>query len=520
MENVLLGIIIDVSSSMKKNWGNSIKIKQSKIEAVKNALNDEIKRINSINTGISDKSVSLFCLGIGFKLNLHLISVDTSDGNEKQTGVLRTSLIGIICDILALSELAPSKAKLETIKNEIHNYWDNSAKNLLEDIVIEENFHEKLAEYIELSLINSFRIKIHNFFDRQHYLIKNSIGSIVSFLGISMTDFLAKERAKKLSKEYSSEVQQKASNIFIQFSEKYKKTIEDKIKLFAQIEIDRILERNELGFDIKLILENFDKKQLIKLSEDIYTEIKKDISSEFTEIWQKHSFDFFVLKFKFLSSLDIFKVKELTENTVKNIGWARLKPFVENVVFNIFAETFDKQAKERIYNWINISAHREVTRPIANLSNILPNTSEADIYSDEFMFGGTPMLSAVNRAALRFNDSQFSTHRKILLIISDGEFENIQSIERTIKLMKQEGLIVVCGYINDKQIIPSFKKEIRDKTKESAQNLMSISSNFGDCPELIDLINKGEITAKADKKLCIQINQPNKLKILLGGLIK
>ena len=115
--------------------------------------------------------------------------------------------------------------------------------------------------------------------------------------------------------------------------------------------------------------------------------------------------------------------------------------------------------------------------------------------------------------------SNIRTHRKILLIISDGEFKEARQIERTINLMKQEGLTVVCGYINDKQIIPTFKKEIRDKTKESAQNLMAISSSFGECPELVELINKGEITTKENKKLCIQINQPSKLKILLGGLI-
>ena len=152
MQEVLLGIIIDVSLSMKKNWGNSFTVKQTRIEAVKNALNDEIKRINAIQNGKLDKSVNLFCLGIGFKLNLHLVSVDLSDGEEKQTKNKSTELIGIICDILALSEFVPSKGKLEVVKNEIHKYWDNSARKLLEDIVIEENPEKELAEYIEFGL--------------------------------------------------------------------------------------------------------------------------------------------------------------------------------------------------------------------------------------------------------------------------------------------------------------------------------------------------------------------------------
>lgn len=520
MQEVLLGIIIDVSSSMKKNWGNSFTVKQTRIEAVKNALNDEIKRINAIQGGKLDKSVNLFCLGIGFKLKLHLVSVDLSDGEEKQTQNKSTELIGIICDILALSEFVPSKDKLEVVKNEIHKYWDNSARQLLEDIVIEENPEKELGEYIEFGLTNSFRIKLHNFFEKQPSLIRNTIGKFISFLGISLSDFVVRKKAERLSFLYTNEVQVKANNIFNTFSHKYKKIIETQITDFANLEIYRILERNELGFEIDVILENFNKQELIKLSESIYSEIKKDISNEFTNIWKKHHLDFWATKFKFLSNLDIRKVQNLTEKTVKSIGWKSLKPFVEKIVFNIFKETFDTQSKNRVYKWIAASSHREVIRPVTHLTNILPNTTETDVYSDEFMFGGTPMLEAINRSALRFNDKQYKQYRKILLIISDGEFEEARQIERTINLMKQEGLTVVCGYINDKQIIPTFKKEIRDKTNESAQNLMAISSSFGECPELVELINKGEITTKENKKLCIQINQPNKLKILLGGLIK
>lgn len=452
MNKLLLGIIIDVSFSMKKNWGNDLKIKQTKIEAVKNALNDEIQKLNTLQGKNKEIDRKLFCLGIGFILPLNLVSVDLSDGEEKKSKDTDTKLIGIICDVLALSDLIPSQKKLETIKNAIRSFWDSKASELLSGIEIDENYHEVLEKFIREGLKKSYRVSIYNYFEESSNIAKNTIGRLFNLIGIPISEPLLMKRASRLSSNYAREVKKKADEIFATYKNKYKQIIENKIADFAFCEIYKILERNTLGFSVETILENFDKSLLEDLSENIISEIKEDIDVEFKQIWKKHQLDFWTQKFKYLSRLNMKRVRTETENTIKNIGWYNLKPFIEDFVFEIFHTKFEEVSKEMLHDWINMSTYREVTKSINDLTNIFPNTSEKDIYSEEYMFGGTPMLEAINRAAIRLNDKKFDDYRKILLIITDGEYDKESHVKRTINLVKQSGVTIVCGYISNRLV--------------------------------------------------------------------
>ena len=65
---IIIGIIVDVSSSMQKNWGNNITNNRTKIEVIKDALNDEFKRLKIIYSGTEKQEIYVFCLGMGFIL--------------------------------------------------------------------------------------------------------------------------------------------------------------------------------------------------------------------------------------------------------------------------------------------------------------------------------------------------------------------------------------------------------------------------------------------------------------------
>ena len=384
MEKLLLGIIIDVSSSMKKNWGGDLKIKQSKIEAVKDALNDEIQRLSILNRN-EKTDRRLFCLGMGFILPLDLVSVGLSDGGEKKSKNINTELVGIICDLLALSDLIPSQQKLQTIKESIRFFWDKKASELLSNVKANENYHVELEKFIREGLIESFRVDIHNYFANGSNIFQNITRKFLYLMKIPISEILLEERASILSKNYSKAVKEKADKIFATYKEKYEQVIENKIEDFASQEIQKILERNTLGFSVDTILENFDKNSLERLSEDIITEIQKDIKAEFKEVWGNYKLEFWTKKFKFISFLNMTGVKLETENTIKNIGWFNLKPFIEEFVFKIFHKKFEDVSKQMLKEWINMSTHREVIKPINDLTNIFPNTSEKNIYSEEYM---------------------------------------------------------------------------------------------------------------------------------------
>ncbi len=519
MDKILLGIIVDASSSMRKNWGDGFLIKQSKIEAIKNALNEEIKGLTKVYSEKNNKEIEIFCLGIGFKLSLNLVSVDISDGEEIESKTSSTELIGIICDILALSELVPSKDKLDKIKLVIQGYWNTHASKLLKEIEIDDEKHLKLAQYIENELTHSYRISVHNYFEKRTSIILKTLGKFLNFIGLPLAEAVVRKRAKLLSQKYATEVHKIATSIFSKFNVKYQKLIEAKIINFAEIQINYMLERNSLGFSIETILKNFDRRTLELLSEDIINAIKQDINKEFESIWKEHQPSFLIQKFKFLSRLSLKEVEKQTEETIRNAGWKELKPFMEKVIFDIFAKTFEKIAELKLNWWIQIATQREVIRPIKDLSNLLPDTSEKNIYSDEYMFGSTPMLKAVNLAILRFNDRRFRGYTKILLIISDGDYKYADEVERGVNLLKNEKAIVICALVTDTYTL-DIRKKTRNKVKENYENLINLSSAFSDVPDLAKFVDIDNIDTIVPEKLCIKINKPKKLQALFGGIVK
>src|SRR5215469_8240156 len=105
---LLVGIIIDVSSSMKRNWQNKDGKKLPRIEVIRDSLNrylqDEKLKFhrNSLNN-----QIELFCLGMGFQVLVHLTDIDLSHEQEHYLhGIVQTRRIaGVVCDLLALNEI-------------------------------------------------------------------------------------------------------------------------------------------------------------------------------------------------------------------------------------------------------------------------------------------------------------------------------------------------------------------------------------------------------------------------------
>ena len=130
------------------------------------------------------------------------------------------------------------------------------------------------------------------------------------------------------------------------------------------------------------------------------------------------------------------------------------------------------------------------------------------------------MFDTVNRAALRFNDKKFDDYSKILFIITDGEYERELQVKKTITLLKQSKVVVVCGCISDSISKIDFRREAHKKAKQGVQNLIDVASTFDECPELVKLIDNGEITVKKENKLCIHVNQPSTINAIMNTIIK
>ena len=85
---VLIGVLVDVSNSMRRNWRKKGGKKLPRIEVIKDALNKCIKeeqRLQQSQEAIFD-DVEIFCLGMGFKAPVHVQGVDLSFEQEHSLG--------------------------------------------------------------------------------------------------------------------------------------------------------------------------------------------------------------------------------------------------------------------------------------------------------------------------------------------------------------------------------------------------------------------------------------------------
>jgi hypothetical protein len=153
---LLIGIIVDVSSSMRHNWRNNEGKRLPQIEIIKNGLNRQIRKIKSIYSQKPEaRGVELFCIGMGFKRPQKKWQfVDLSRNKEKPLNDMAETLIDatVVCDILALTEIIPTKADIEEIENVINKKWSGYSNQLLQQVDFRENLYDDLVTLIRESL--------------------------------------------------------------------------------------------------------------------------------------------------------------------------------------------------------------------------------------------------------------------------------------------------------------------------------------------------------------------------------
>ena len=149
-------MIIDVSSSMRKNWKNKEGKRLPQIEIIKDGLNRQIRKIKSVYSSKPEtRDVEIFCIGMGFKRPQKKWQfVDLSRNREKPLNETAETLIDatVVCDILALTEIIPTKADLDEIEKVINEKWSGYSNQLLQQVNFREDLYDILVSFIRDSL--------------------------------------------------------------------------------------------------------------------------------------------------------------------------------------------------------------------------------------------------------------------------------------------------------------------------------------------------------------------------------
>ncbi len=295
---------------MKRNWPNKDGKKLPRIEVIRDSLNRYLQeeQLKTYSQALNNQ-IELFCLGMGFQTLIHLTDIDLSHEQEHYlNGTLQTRrMAGIVCDLLALSEILPDKQELEYFKDLLDQKWKYCSQGLLEQSVIAEDAYANLVEYIQQ------------------------------------------------------------------------------------------------GF---------------------------------------HEF--------------------------------------------------------------------------ANLKTVLPEVAENQVYTNDIMFGATPFKLAIEKAAIRLIDPQHQGKKKVLLIISDGEFEEIPSSLITVDLLKRRGVVIATGIVGNKNVLSQLVKRFSHSHSQGTQLMLEIASKASDFNEEGIQWKEGKTThTLKEEKLCFQINHSFLLENIL-----
>jgi len=161
---VLIGILIDVSNSMQRSWRNADGKQLPRIEVVRDALNKRIRQEQRrIAQDPSVNEIELFCLGMGFKAPMYWTDVDLSNEREHSLGDTAKKRIAVhlTCDLLALSEILPSKEKLTDFKKKLNKKWVEYTQDILDQSVINEDLYAELVEYVQQALYETAMRRFH-----------------------------------------------------------------------------------------------------------------------------------------------------------------------------------------------------------------------------------------------------------------------------------------------------------------------------------------------------------------------
>lgn len=531
---VIIGIIVDVSNSMRKSWKNREGEELPRIERVRDAFNDEFKRFSLLHAkNKAWNKTMIFCLGMGFKRTMHWGELNLSYDKEIPVRSAEQTKVdtSVVCDLLALSEIMPTIAEIRDLERAIDQRWGKYAKSMVEGITIDPGVDQKLLDYLQSRLNQTAINNLHasliyrattwlgksQYKNRSKWLLavhKRGDQAIQSFLHLIETV------SDVAGKKYLSAVLDGSTQVFKSQKGNYEKFIQVALKEFVAEQTDRLMRLLTLGHNPIQLLETFDETQVEVLARKIYNHLHEDVEQRLSGVWLKSQKYLWLERRKIKAQLSRNQTRELTEDCIKKYIWDELQPFIRDTVFGVFRDSFKQAAHSHIPGWIGLASSREVKRSIKDIIRLFPDAiDQENFYTEEFLFGSTPIDTAIQQASLRLMDPDFCKCDQYLLIISDGEFQDASPVEAC-KLLKQKGVIIICLYVHEQNLISELPSSLGMKWPEGARTMFEIASNIDNRDGLYNALIKQGCQVGPENKLFLQINESENLKAFLSAFLE
>ena len=475
----------------------------------------------------NENNIEIFSFGFGFKSFESGILIDNENKKGKSKEISNTiEKHDTICDILALNEMIPTSELLSLLEEELNSRWNRYSKELLDkEIILDTSPDDKLIKFLQDCYAEDYIKKINNnYFTR---IIKKLSLNKFSFFNFILQRNLTKIenwkqhipfKAELASELFLNKVENESNKIFQENKKDYIQLIHNKLHDFASQTIFQILLFISMGFSLQRSLALLDESKVKEIATSILTVIHNDVNKKIGFKW-KISLQKELKKTKkeFHASFKNQDIYELVEKCFQKFGWDMLEPFAKEQASNLFKKCFQTQIENMIPYWIKEASAKNLIRSINDINYLLPEKLDYSIYSDNYIFGSTPIELTLVKAAHLLLDKNNKFKNRILVIISDGEFDDT-SISIT-EMLKQDNVLVLCCLVYNKSIIGSLKEKLSNEIPENARRMTRLSSKVESDHEIIKVLEANNIILPDGHMLCIQINHSEILQSVFRSLL-
>ena len=536
---LLVGIIIDVSNSMQRSWKHHSSEKLPRFDVIRDVLNEQIWKVSSLS---GKRPIEIFCLGMGFKKEVTFIKENLEKKKETKIAEERESIIqtNLVCDLLALGELIPTSSELDSLEKALNEKWNDYAHKILWRVqeAIEDDIYNQLKDFIAKGLYQSAYDRLHKSLQYRLYIwmqntpIRRKVALVNKvFQGVSkyVSGWEKKidDSCYKESEKFFDRIQNQSKRLFKENQSDYVQRINGMLEDFAIKQIQIILELLSVGHTTSNVLEHFDEETAFEIATQIYDHLNDEVEKKI-RIPLIANLGVFLkdMRFELNASLDHQKLRLLTEKCIQKYAWGILEPFVQQTVFNLINGCFRQQVEKMFLYWVSIASCREVIQPIHMVKSILPSITYEKTLRDKYMFGTTPIKEAFNLASIRLLNKKYEGFQKILVVVSDGEFE-IDQIEQSLRtpihlqanLLKQAGITIVSLYVVNRNILTMLVSKVSSRWPRGAKIMFEIASRVAENSVLEGWLYRHNYECSTDSKLFIQINESELLKEVFDGLL-
>ena len=470
---LLFGILLDVSGSMKENWKNNTGRSLPRIQVIQKTMHDYLQRFQDVSPNDEDgPQTDVFALGFGFCEVTPHVGIG---GSSLQTTVQRKD---IICDLLALAELVPNQARLDAFYVALNEKWKRCAGSFFEKATITEDVFEWTRDFIQVNMCFTSLAKL------RPLSFQSDVWPLWLQIYARVSREQREERIRITSRTSAQDfVEHLKSNVDDEFQKSratYIRIIRDTMQKFVKSFVETTVQAMVLGFSIPEIVETLNEEEANALALQIYQQLEHAIGLSMKVAIVLNQQLLFHKVRSISAKLDKQEIKELSEKFVKKYFWDGLYPLIQEEIREMFSNEFHEQLRGSLYHWIELAAAREVCRPLYQISSLLPDTVDEEFYSERVMFGATPFRKALDLAGFRMTDPRYSHHHKVLLVISDGVFNEDSSIMVVAEILKRRGVSIISAMIYPQNFLQKMFTRGVEHWPEGARKMLAIASDVSE----------------------------------------